>query len=129
MFLFPFSFVSFSFLLRVRFVYILIVSFCFVSCCFVSLRLFRFVLLFSLPTVSFHFVSFRLLFRGHVKAPSLVRAVLQHGARVNTPRGDRRIPLHTAMRLPPGQNKLSIVGTLLVVGADINRPGDEFFFF
>ena len=59
----------------------------------------------------------------HAKAPSLVRAVLQHGARVNTPRGDRRIPLHTAMRLPPGQNKLSIVGTLLVVGADIDRPG------
>ncbi|CAN0311912.1 unnamed protein product, partial [Ectocarpus sp. 8 AP-2014] len=56
------------------------------------------------------------------EAPGLVRTVLQHGARVNTPRGDRRIPLHTAMRLPPGQKKLSIIATLLVVGADIDRP-------
>eukprot|EP00752_Nemacystus_decipiens_P006633 g5963.t1 len=56
------------------------------------------------------------------EAPGLVRTVLQHGARVNTPRGDRRIPLHTAMRLPPGPKKLSIVATLLVVGADIDRP-------
>eukprot|EP00903_Cladosiphon_okamuranus_P009465 g9021.t2 len=56
------------------------------------------------------------------EAPALVRTVLQHGARVNTPRGDRRIPLHTAMRLPAGQKKLSIVATLLVVGADIDRP-------
>jgi len=57
------------------------------------------------------------------QAPALVRTVLQHGARVNTPRGDRRIPLHTAMRLPAGQKKLSIIATLLVVGADIDRPG------
>lgn len=57
------------------------------------------------------------------QAPSLVRSVLQHGARVNTPRGDRRIPLHTAMRLPAGTKKLSITATLLVVGADIDRPG------
>lgn len=57
------------------------------------------------------------------QAPGLVRTVLQHGARVNTPRGDRRIPLHTAMRLPAGQKKLAIVATLLVVGADIDRPG------
>lgn len=57
------------------------------------------------------------------QAPSLVRTILGHGARVNTPRGDRRIPLHTAMRLPGGKKKLSIVATLLVVGADINRPG------
>ncbi|CAM9398169.1 unnamed protein product [Pylaiella littoralis] len=56
------------------------------------------------------------------EAPALVRTVLQHGARVNTPRGDRRIPLHTAMRLPAGQKKLAIVATLLVVGADIDRP-------
>ncbi|CAB1111493.1 unnamed protein product [Ectocarpus sp. CCAP 1310/34] len=59
------------------------------------------------------------------EAPGLVRTVLQHGARVNTPRGDRRIPLHTAMRLPPGQKKLSIIATLLVVGADINRPSQS----
>lgn len=57
------------------------------------------------------------------QAPSLVRTVLEHGARVNTPRGDRRIPLHTAMRLPAGKKKLSIVSTLIVVGADIDRPG------
>lgn len=57
------------------------------------------------------------------QAPSLVRTILGHGARVNTARGDRRIPLHTAMRLPAGKKKLSIVATLLVVGADIDRPG------
>lgn len=73
------------------------------------------------------YVRTRLRGRGLVcdltQAPSLVRTVLQNGARVNTPRGDRRIPLHTAMRLHQGKKKLSIVATLLVVGADIDRPG------
>ncbi|CAM9638622.1 unnamed protein product, partial [Discosporangium mesarthrocarpum] len=55
------------------------------------------------------------------EATGLVRMIIQQGAQVNTPRGDGRIPLHTAMRLPPGKEKLAITGTLLVAGADINR--------
>ncbi|CAM9810217.1 unnamed protein product, partial [Choristocarpus tenellus] len=54
------------------------------------------------------------------ESPSLVRMVIQQGAGVNKPRKDGRIPLHTAMRLPGGQHKLSIMGMLLVVGASID---------